>query len=203
MPIVPHLSDECRAAMTMEQSSQQLARHRRRHGEHSLDLVRPAKASQKWANAGGSTMQDRQSFADDDEKTKCCIAAMIEAERVILARRRAELEDCACKSGMFPDPGRRRALFAPARRWQRAWARHWRRHAPGSAKRRRAPSCATSRTIRQECREPRSPMTAVTAPLAIRNRGAPALPDPDHHLVVDDDAARQERGGHHALGAAF
>jgi len=57
-------------------------------------------------------MQDRQSFADDDEKTKCCIAAMIEAERVILARRRAELEDCACKSGMFPDPGRRRALFA-------------------------------------------------------------------------------------------
>ena len=57
-------------------------------------------------------MVEPQAFADDDETTRSQIAAMIEAERVALAHRRQELEDCACKSGMFPDPGRRRALFA-------------------------------------------------------------------------------------------
>src|SRR5262245_28254479 len=51
-------------------------------------------------------------ISGDDEKTKTHIAAMIEAEREALARRRQELEDCDCKSGMFPDPGRRRALLA-------------------------------------------------------------------------------------------
>jgi sulfane dehydrogenase subunit SoxC len=57
-------------------------------------------------------MVDRQAFAGDDETTRDQIAAMVEAERLSLARRRGELEDCACKSGMFPHPGRRRALFA-------------------------------------------------------------------------------------------
>src|SRR2546430_12607130 len=56
-------------------------------------------------------MVDPRISGDDDEKTKPRIAAMIEAERDALARRRQELEDCDCKAGMFPDPGRRRALF--------------------------------------------------------------------------------------------
>jgi sulfane dehydrogenase subunit SoxC len=58
-------------------------------------------------------MVDPQAFADEDEKTKSQIEAMIEAERRTLARRRQELaEACDCKSGMFPHPGRRSVLFA-------------------------------------------------------------------------------------------
>jgi sulfane dehydrogenase subunit SoxC len=53
-----------------------------------------------------------QDLPEDDEKTKNNIAAMIGAERRALARRRQELENCDCKTGMFPDPGRRRALLA-------------------------------------------------------------------------------------------
>src|SRR6516225_10871307 len=59
-----------------------------------------------------SAMADPQGLPEDDERTKSQIAAMIEAERDALARRRRELESCDCKAGMFPDPGRRRALFA-------------------------------------------------------------------------------------------
>jgi hypothetical protein len=39
--------------------------------------------------------------------------------------------------------------------------------------------------------------------LAIRDRGALALSDPDHAVVLDDDAARQEPGHPHAVGPAF
>ena len=56
-------------------------------------------------------MVDRQAFAgDDDDATKDHIAAMIEAERLALARRR-ELEDCACKSGMFDQHPRLQFFF--------------------------------------------------------------------------------------------
>ncbi len=47
-----------------------------------------------------------------DAKTQALIAAMIAAERGALAARRAELEDCSCKEGMFFNPGRRKLLFA-------------------------------------------------------------------------------------------
>jgi sulfane dehydrogenase subunit SoxC len=57
-------------------------------------------------------MSDPDLLADYDPKTRAQIEAMIEAERRALARRRGELEDCDCKTGMFPDPGRRSVLFA-------------------------------------------------------------------------------------------
>ena len=47
-----------------------------------------------------------------DDRTRPLVEAMIEAERRALAERKAALEDCACKEGMFPNPGRRRILFA-------------------------------------------------------------------------------------------
>ena len=47
-----------------------------------------------------------------DENLKSEIDARIEAERRMLARRRQDLEDCACKAGMFPTAGRRGLLFA-------------------------------------------------------------------------------------------
>ena len=57
-------------------------------------------------------MADPDNFADYDEKTRTQIEGMIEAERRALARRRGQLEDCDCKAGMFPNPGRRGVLFA-------------------------------------------------------------------------------------------
>ena len=39
--------------------------------------------------------------------------------------------------------------------------------------------------------------------LAIRSRGTLALPDGDNHFILDHDAARQERGYHHAVGTAL
>ena len=57
-------------------------------------------------------MADPDNFADYDEKTRTQIEAMIEAERRALARRRGQPEDCDCKAGMFPNPGRRGVLFA-------------------------------------------------------------------------------------------
>ena len=47
-----------------------------------------------------------------DEKTRLLVAGMIEAERRALAARKASDEDCPCKDGMFPNPGRRRVLVA-------------------------------------------------------------------------------------------
>jgi sulfane dehydrogenase subunit SoxC len=47
-----------------------------------------------------------------NEKLKSEIEARIEAERRMLARRRQDVEDCACKAGMFPTAGRRGVLFA-------------------------------------------------------------------------------------------
>jgi sulfane dehydrogenase subunit SoxC len=49
---------------------------------------------------------------DYDEKLKSEIEARIEAERRMLGRRRQDVEDCACKAGMFPTAGRRGVLFA-------------------------------------------------------------------------------------------
>jgi len=57
-------------------------------------------------------MSDPDLLADYDPKTRAQIEAMVEAERLALARRRSELEDCDCKTGMFPNPGRRGLLFA-------------------------------------------------------------------------------------------
>lgn len=47
-----------------------------------------------------------------DERMRALVAAMVEAERRALARRREERESCACKEGMFPNPSRRGLLFA-------------------------------------------------------------------------------------------
>ena len=47
-----------------------------------------------------------------DEKTRTQIEGMIEAERRAIAQRRREREDCPCREGMFPNPGRRSILFA-------------------------------------------------------------------------------------------
>ncbi len=49
-----------------------------------------------------------------DEKTRRMIQGMIEAEQQALAARKAELEDCECKEGMFPNPGRRGLLMGAA-----------------------------------------------------------------------------------------
>ena len=49
---------------------------------------------------------------DYNEKLKSEIEARIEAERRMLGRRRQDVEDCACKAGMFPTAGRRGVLFA-------------------------------------------------------------------------------------------
>jgi sulfane dehydrogenase subunit SoxC len=45
-----------------------------------------------------------------DEKTRRMIQGMIDAEERALAARKAELEDCDCKEGMFPSPTRRGLL---------------------------------------------------------------------------------------------
>ena len=50
-----------------------------------------------------------------DERTRAMIDAMVEAEERALAARKAELEDCECKEGMFPTGGRpatRRSFLA-------------------------------------------------------------------------------------------
>ena len=65
-------------------------------------------------------MVEPQAFADDDETTRSQIAAMIEAERVALAHRRQELEDCACKSGMFPIRADAAPCLQPAPLWRQA-----------------------------------------------------------------------------------
>jgi sulfane dehydrogenase subunit SoxC len=57
-------------------------------------------------------MTNPDTLADHGEQVSAQIEAMIAAEQRALARRRQELEDCACKSGMFPSPGRRSVLFA-------------------------------------------------------------------------------------------
>lgn len=51
-------------------------------------------------------------LAGYDERRRALVEAMIAAERRALVARRKELEDCACKEGMFPNPGRRRVLYA-------------------------------------------------------------------------------------------
>ena len=57
-------------------------------------------------------MSDADLLEGYDERTRTQIAGMIEAERRALAARRAELEACSCKEGMFVNPGRRKVLFA-------------------------------------------------------------------------------------------
>jgi sulfane dehydrogenase subunit SoxC len=59
-------------------------------------------------------MSSRLEFPDVDEKTQRTIKGMIEAEERALAAKKAELEDCECKEGMFPNPARRRFLAGAA-----------------------------------------------------------------------------------------
>ena len=50
-----------------------------------------------------------------DERTQAMVDAMVESEERTLAARKAELEDCDCKDGMFPTAGRpasRRSFLA-------------------------------------------------------------------------------------------
>jgi sulfane dehydrogenase subunit SoxC len=51
-------------------------------------------------------------LAGYDPTTRAAVVAMIEAERRALSERKQALEDCDCKAGMFPNPSRRRLLFA-------------------------------------------------------------------------------------------
>jgi len=53
-------------------------------------------------------------FPEYDEKIRRQIQGMIEAENRALAARKAELENCECKEGMFPNPNRRRFLVSAA-----------------------------------------------------------------------------------------
>jgi sulfane dehydrogenase subunit SoxC len=53
-------------------------------------------------------------FPEHDEKTRRQIQGMIDAENRALAARKAELENCECKEGMFPNPDRRRFLVGAA-----------------------------------------------------------------------------------------
>jgi sulfane dehydrogenase subunit SoxC len=57
-------------------------------------------------------MAVRDALEGYDEKTKTQVEAMIDAERRALARRDQEAEDCSCKTGMFPQLGRRSVLVA-------------------------------------------------------------------------------------------
>jgi sulfane dehydrogenase subunit SoxC len=61
---------------------------------------------------GGNAVHDEDDLGGYSEKIKREIKARIEVERVTLARRREELENCPCQEGMFPRPGRRSVLFA-------------------------------------------------------------------------------------------
>ncbi|HZB91949.1 MAG TPA: sulfite dehydrogenase [Stellaceae bacterium] len=57
-------------------------------------------------------MEGEDDLVGYDEKARAQVAALIEGERRLLAQRRQMLEDCDCKEGMFPNPDRRRLLFA-------------------------------------------------------------------------------------------
>jgi sulfane dehydrogenase subunit SoxC len=57
-------------------------------------------------------MAENDDLAGYDEKTRAQIAALVEGERRMLAQRKKDLEDCDCKEGMFPNPDRRKVLFA-------------------------------------------------------------------------------------------
>ena len=56
-------------------------------------------------------MSDPDLLDGYDERTRALVAGMIEAEQRALAERKRALEDCECKEGMFPSPGRRSILF--------------------------------------------------------------------------------------------
>jgi len=89
-------------------------------------------------------MGDRDFLAAYDEKTRAQAEAMVEAERRALARRRGELEDCDCKTGMFPNPGRRNVLFAAGSALAAGMASFL---APARAAERKAPAGAVSREV--------------------------------------------------------
>jgi sulfane dehydrogenase subunit SoxC len=76
-----------------------------------------------------------------DERTRALVEAMIAAEERALVARRAELEDCACKEGMFPNPSRRRVLFAAGSAMAVAAATAL---APGRAAAQKAPAGAVA-----------------------------------------------------------
>jgi sulfane dehydrogenase subunit SoxC len=60
-------------------------------------------------------MPESNSLDGDDEAVRPIITGMIAAERRAMAARKRSLENCECREGMFPDPGRasrRNVLFA-------------------------------------------------------------------------------------------
>ena len=60
-------------------------------------------------------MSSDSAWPEYDERTQAMVDAMVEAEERTLAARKAELEDCDCKEGMFPTAGRpasRRSFLA-------------------------------------------------------------------------------------------
>ena len=62
-------------------------------------------------------MSVRPDFPDYDEKTREMIAGMVKAEERALTKKKAELEECECKEGMFPSGGQpttRRSFIASA-----------------------------------------------------------------------------------------
>src|SRR5262252_6975873 len=63
-------------------------------------------------NRREGNMAVRDALEGYDEKTKTQVEAMIDAERRALAQRGREPEDCSCKTGMFPQLGRRSVLVA-------------------------------------------------------------------------------------------
>src|SRR5260370_35110890 len=87
-------------------------------------------------------MANRDRFADYDETTRAQIDGMIEAERRALARKRGVLEDCDCKTGMFPNPGRRGVLFAAGSALAAGMASFL---LPARAAERKAPAAALAR----------------------------------------------------------
>lgn len=59
-------------------------------------------------------MSSRSGFPEYDEKTREIVEGMVRAEERELARRKADLEQCECKEGMFPTGGRRGFLAGAA-----------------------------------------------------------------------------------------
>src|SRR5260370_40239204 len=111
-------------------------------------------------------MANRDHFADYDETTRAQIDGMIAAERRALARRRGELEDCDCKTGMFPNPGRRGVLFAAGSALAAGMASFL---LPARAAERKAPPGAGSRDGPDDPTKAPAPAITEDAPHAPRS----------------------------------
>jgi len=119
-------------------------------------------------------MAVRDALEGYDEKTKTQVEAMIDAERRALAQRGREPEDCSCKTGMFPQLGRRSVLVAAGSALAASLAPL---PTPARAAERKAPAGAVWRE---------SPNDPTKVP------GTPTAED-----------GRYDRGHHHSLWAAL